>query len=1048
VPACKRLAFLTLAALAAAPAAGSEGMRILTFVPGVVQGRLPVTVDLGASPPPADLLLDGKSACRVTERRQTCTVDLGARPRVALLELVRRGASGRDVERVRRWVNKPSTARAEVLPRTDCTKASGPCTLSVAWAHESALDPTRLSVSVDGRKTYEGPVRDVPIPFAAERPVRVVSVDLAFVDGQRVSETLLVGSGTSSAVEAPLNAIVVTAAGDAKDSTSAPIATLGGRRVHSVESGESEALLVVAPSAVPKLLALEAASQKAFSKTDARLGKLLPGITRILHFSPLATRGAFRSATGVSDRLFRLQGFDCTPGSGHRDLVLPCVDPSVLSGDQYRLAATVASAAFARAATPRRRVAVLVLGDEEARPDESPYGAADARRYLSEILFPLEVWRVGRVAGGAWGDGRRVSTPQEFVDAWAAVRAELDAQRLCWVAEDLDPAAFRLASSDTGLALAGRGLSVASSAPLAVTTAPEPEQTVAVAAVPTPRPDVAPPRKSIAASQEVGLLNLDAFVTDGKGRRIRGLKASDFTLRVAGRSVAVTNFSEFAPDPAAVTPAAGDSPPPAPPVASDRPKRRVVIFVDRLTLGDKTRSARFFGSLRDFVVRTIGPGDLVSVLSFDETLATRVPFTDDTFAVLAALDTLAKESARPQSIFTGTENAERLVAEIEQAERDMANREGRSSGGFVVPGPPTQAQAPVQTPIPATVAAEARTLAAQEWGRTQRKATALRAILSALGGLDGRRVLVVASHRLSRWSGMEYFLTKRLDVDVQVPMESREFDARNILLELAQTANAYGVTLHGLYPENGGDFDPSVVQRSVPQFTGQPMTGRRGIWIDANESDGLHLAVDDTGGSVGLGAEAAGDLLAGAAEDLESFYSLGFPAEGLAEGKPLQVDLKVAVPGATVRTRRAVLQRTAAERAIDRTVANLFGSGTPPGLPVQARVTSAAPAGKGRVQVTYEVVILASHLALLPAPGGRLARISASVAVLDTGEVTLAEPVRREFRTGEDSSADATSHFTFTSGAVVGGGSTISIGILDEATLEAGFARLDVPSLR
>src|SRR5512141_3453050 len=457
-------------------------MRILTFVPGVVHGKLPVTVDLGTGPAPAELLLDGHSVCHVTSRRQTCTVDLGPAPHVRLLELVRRGGPGRPAERVRRWVNKPSLARAEVLPRTDCVKASGPCTLSVAWSHEQDLSPALLSVSIDGQKSYAGPVRDVPIPFAAERPVRIVAVDLSFVDGQQASETLLVGSGTSSAVEAPLNAVVVSARGEGTAPASPP--TLGGRAVRAVEPGESDVLFVVAPSAIPKLLALEAASQKTFTKTNARMGKLLADLTHVIHFSPLATRASYRTAAQVSP-LFRLQGFDCTPGYGRRDLVLPCVDPKVLTGDQYRLAATVASGAFVRAATPRRRVAVLVLGDDEGRPDESLFGAAAARAYLSEIFVPLAVWRLGSAPGGAWGDGTRVATPQEFVDAWAALRAELDAQKICWVAEDLDPAAFRLAAEDTGVVLAGRG---AGAAPLAVASAPESEAagTLAAAAKPAP----------------------------------------------------------------------------------------------------------------------------------------------------------------------------------------------------------------------------------------------------------------------------------------------------------------------------------------------------------------------------------------------------------------------------------------------------------------------------------------------------------------------------------------------------------------------------------
>ena len=223
------------------------------------------------------------------------------------------------------------------------------------------------------------------------------------------------------------------------------------------------------------------------------------------------------------------------------------------------------------------------------------------------------------------------------------------------------------------------------------------------------------------------------------------------------------------------------------------------------------------------------------------------------------------------------------------------------------------------------------------------------------------------------------------------------------------------------------------------------MNGRRGIWIDANESEGLHLAVDPTGGVVGFGAEQAGDALAGAAADLESFYSLGFPVEGLTAGKPLGIELKVSAPGAKVRTRRAVALRSAVERATDRTVSNLFSNVAAPGFPIQARVASTTPAEKGRVKVAYEVSIPAADLALLPVAGGRAAKIVAFVALLDKGDVTQAAPARAEFKTGEDASGDANAHFTFTGEAVVNPGAVISIGILDEATQESGYARIEVP---
>jgi len=1018
---------LVLLLAGARTSSASDGMRILTFVPGVATGHLPVVLDLGSSPPPAELLQNGLPACKVANVRQTCVVDLGPSPRVTLLELVRRDRSGKVVERARRWVNKPSDARAEVLVRSDCTRASGPCTLKFSWSHENAVEPLELTVTIDGVVVHKGKPADVAVPYAKTRDARVVAVRLVFQDGEQATQTLLIGTGVSSAVEAPLNAVPVLP-DEPGGRDPARLGTLGGRVVQSVELGESEVLFVAAPSSIAKLGALTEAAQKRFSRNASRMRKALAGLDHVIFFPAVAAPSSFSSASRVWDRMYRLQAYDCTPKDNYRDRILsfPSAETSLPPGSSYRLAASVASAAFIRAAVPRRRVVVVVLGDEDSSRDESPFGAADARKYLGDILVPVEVWRLGRAAASEWPAGRRISGVDDVVGGWEELRAGLDAQRICWIAEDLDPAAFRLGPEDTGLVLAGRA---GPATPLAIASAGEPEEAETAAASGAAEPAKASSKKRVAASEDVALVNLEAFVTDRKGRRLAGLTASDFTLQVGGKPVAITNFSEILPPRPA---AAGAGAPPAA-APAERPRRRIVLFIDRLTLGDRQRSALFFGSLKDFVVRTVQAGDEAAVLTFDETLATRVPFTTDVSAVLHALDVLAKECARPPSMFTGTEGVESLVEEMARAEAERGARFGR--GAAASPPQPT-------TTDPA-ILAQARGLAAQEWSRAKRKAAAVRAVLAALGGMDGRRVLVVASHRLSRYAGLEYFLTKRLDRDIAVPPEAREFDTRALLVSLAETANGYGVTLHGLYPEAGGDADLSVVQSTMPQLQGS-VNGSREFWIDSNERDGLHLAVDDTGGVVGVGAERAGATLSGAAEDLESYYSIGFPLEGLAVGKPLAVDLKVRAPGAVVRTRRTVARRSVADRVADGVVSNLFSRAPASRLAVDARVTSTAPPSKGREKVAYEVTIPAAALVLLPTEGGRVAKITAFVALLDGGDVTQGTPVRREFRVAEDESGDAAARFTFSGEAVVAPGSKISIGILDEASQEAGFGLLEV----
>jgi len=1023
---CKLAVAVVLLALAQRADPASEGMRILTFVPGVADGHLPVVVDLGASPPAAELLLNGAPVCRVTTVRQTCVVDLGPAPRVALLELVRRDASGRILERVHRWVNKPSDARAEVLVRSNCKSAAGPCTLQLSWSHENAIAPSELTVTIDGVKAYQGEPRDVPVPFAKGAAARVIGVDLVFRDGERVAQTLLIGSTVSSTVEAPLNAVSVLPEGPGGRDP-ATLRTLGGRVVASVEPGEMEVLFVVAPSAIARLQSLTKAAQKSFSRNASRMAKALGGVNHIVYFSPLGKRGAYSSAARVSDRMFRLSGFDCTPKNDYREttLSLPCVDADLLAGDQYRLAATVAAATFNRAAVPRRRAVVVVLGDDEPRRDESTYGAAEARRYLADILVPLEVWRLGRATGGDWPAGRRLSNADDLVRAWESLRAGLDAQRICWIAEDLDPSAFRLTPEDAGLVLAGRRSAAAEATePEAEIASSEPAAAPAGGAKPTRSDKVG----RVAASQEVSLINLDANVTDKSGRPVHGLTAADFELLVGGRPALISNFSEIAGE----TSGAAAEPDGTP--APGRPRRKIALFVDRLALGDMRRSQRFFQSLDDFVAKTVGPGDEVTLLSFDAGITVRVPLTEDVGAIHSELAKLATESARPPSQFAGTEAVERQVDEIAQAEADRAA--GVRGGAAATPLSLLNSS---KAPDP-SVTAEARMLATEEWLRTRRKVAAIRSILAELGGLEGRKVLIVASHRLSRNPGLEHFLSKRLDKEVVVTPDAREFDAKDLLLSLAKAANGYGVTLHGLYPEAGGDFDASDIGRTSSSTTGQ-FVGRRGMEIDLNETAGLHLAVDGTGGLVGLGAEAAPGLLARMSQDLDSYYSVGFPTPG--GGPERKVELRSKKPGLVVRTRQTVVERSTEERMADKVVSNLFGPLKSPRFALSASIVGTAPSGKKGLKISFEVKIPAVALALLPVAGGRHARVSAYVAILDGGDVTTSTPVTRDF-TLPEGVADTAAHFTYAGEIVTASASPlISIGILDETSKEAGFERLE-----
>ena len=143
-----------------------------------------------------------------------------------------------------------------------------------------------------------------------------------------------------------------------------------------------------------------------------------------------------------------------------------------------------------------------------------------------------------------------------------------------------------------------------------------------------------PPRTT--ASVELSLTNLDVVVTDAKGNPVHGLVATDFEVLHDGRPVELTNFSEIRlegapPQTTATTTApAGTTTAVAPRATrATRPRRRVVIFFDRLYLPDPGVRKALFDSLRSLVADTLEEGDDVMIVTWERSIRTVLPFTDD-----------------------------------------------------------------------------------------------------------------------------------------------------------------------------------------------------------------------------------------------------------------------------------------------------------------------------------------------------------------------------------------------------------------------------------
>jgi VWFA-related protein len=141
----------------------------------------------------------------------------------------------------------------------------------------------------------------------------------------------------------------------------------------------------------------------------------------------------------------------------------------------------------------------------------------------------------------------------------------------------------------------------------------------------------------------VTLVQVDAVVTDAKGRYVTDLKPEDFELIVDGRAQHITNFSFVETERAEVTEAnlARDdkAAPPVPParLRPDQVRRTIALVVDDLNLTFTTvESVKY--ALKKFVDEQMQPGDLVAIIRTAAGMGALQQFTTDKRQLYAAIE--------------------------------------------------------------------------------------------------------------------------------------------------------------------------------------------------------------------------------------------------------------------------------------------------------------------------------------------------------------------------------------------------------------------------
>ncbi len=478
---------------------------------------------------------------------------------------------------------------------------------------------------------------------------------------------------------------------------------------------------------------------------------------------------------------------------------------------------------------------------------------------------------------------------------------------------------------------------------------------------------------------EVWVANVDVVVTDRDGKPVRGLTQDDFEIYENGVRQSITNFSAIETAPrvpdasaAAVTP--GVEPPPK------TQSRLIVLFVD---IGDiePHQRQKFFEGVRDFLRAVFREGDLVTVLTWNHRVHVALPPTSDRRVLNAIIEDLGSPFGW---------NERQIMRRIEEMHVEQAARDDEIAQAI---GVRTGTDAFAERAFQEWLSGEERCAA------IKRKAGELRNMLVSLARVEMQKVMIFASDDVS---------LRPISTCTTRP----EFEA------LAETANAYGMTIHSFHPpgardnSNGPDRGGFLPGPNDPS----PLGSQYARTFD--ESGGLDLLARQTGGLSGVGALQSAKLLAEAARELESYYSIGYHQAPGRDDKPRNIKVTTKNRAYRIRARQSVVHLSEPRRIRDLLTTSLYlpERTTPQSPDFDVRIGKVTRDGRFR-RVEVEVSIRARDLTLLASTQGKL-KGSFSVFVAagrELGDASDVAEMKQDFETESKAEDDTRTTYSFTS---------------------------------
>jgi VWFA-related protein len=366
----------------------------------------------------------------------------------------------------------------------------------------------------------------------------------------------------------------------------------------------------------------------------------------------------------------------------------------------------------------------------------------------------------------------------------------------------------------------------------------------------------------------VNLVQVDAVVTDGKGKPVTDLKSEDFEVLQDGKAQKIQNF-EFirVRDPLRNLTVGSQAAnprtrPDLPPVSTtalrpDQIRRTIALVADDLALSfDAIVHVR--DALKKWVDNDMQPGDLVSIVRTNAATGALQQFTSDKRLLYAAIDRLKYQPGRIGVESFSPVGAPRLTTDT--------GFEGELANAYIVGS-----------------------------------LNAIRYVMQGLREIPGRKSLILFSEDMT--------------LDIDGPLSRRQ-SIEDRLRQLTDEANRSSVVFYAIDPRGVIYTGPTVsdnINAILPQEGGiggqvADMIGRRSQQYIASQ-DGLVLLAQRTGGVFYADSNDIGSRLREAVDDGDGYYLLGYQPnqdtfEERASGPKFHsISVRLKRPGLNVRSR-------------------------------------------------------------------------------------------------------------------------------------------------